>query len=84
MGIRYSDTRDFEVVQLKDLFPSANRFSGSYPEKLQIAMKRYFGPQKLLCDSDSLICEFSERKREFRVSLEIPFSTERSLVYLPL
>lgn len=39
MAISYSDTTEFDVAQLADLFLSVGWSSGEYPEKLQIAMR---------------------------------------------
>ncbi|HYF91218.1 MAG TPA: GNAT family N-acetyltransferase [Symbiobacteriaceae bacterium] len=39
MSIRYSDTREYSVAELRDLFLSVGWSSGQYPEKLQVAMR---------------------------------------------
>lgn len=41
MEIKYKDTHDFKSEDLKELFLSVNWSSGSYPDKLSLAMKNY-------------------------------------------
>ncbi len=52
MSIYYLDTKDFDPVQLQELFLSVNWNSGNYPEKLQLAMK----------NSDSVISAWKDNK----------------------